>query len=158
MPKKYIWGNKVPDWDMMRSQEGSLLKNLDKPIIAGSFMIIIFVISIFAGGNLIYLGKDIVGRGNWVRDTFSGAYQVCGFLILIFGMALLLGAICAIKQVYWPIAFGASILGIFTIGPYYLGSILSIVALILLVISRGKFRQTGRSSAKGPPTARSRGI
>jgi len=94
-------------------------------MIAGILMIIVFLMAIIGAGDLIYL-------------------------ILIFGVILLFGALCAIKLVYWPVAVIASVLGMFlgtfAIGPYYLASILSLAAFLLLIMSGGKFTPVSKSS------------
>jgi uncharacterized membrane protein len=45
-----------------------------------------------------------------------------------------------VKRKAWGLAIVGGILGIFTIGPLFLGSIISIVGLILVAISRKDFQ------------------
>jgi len=108
----------------MRSQERGSLKNIGKHVIAGILMIIVFVmtfIDLFNSGSILYV-------------------------FLIFGAVTLVGAIFAIKRVFWPVALIGSIIGIFTFGPYYSRSILSIVALLFLIKSGDKFIPVSKSS------------
>ncbi len=147
---------KLSNDERMNSQKRDPLKNIEKPLVAGIMMIIVFVIALIAGGSIFYLGEDIVGGADeWMPDEHS-PIGVCGVFMLIFGTSLLIGAVCAIKRVYWGVALAGSLLGIFTIGPYYLGSILSTVAFLLLVMSKDVFNTRGRSDSFGPPTAKNR--
>jgi|GEM_PF-3047181 len=142
--------------ERMNSRKRDLVKNIDKPLVAGVLMLIVFAIALTAGVSIFYLGEDIAGGVEELTRDPDGPVGVCGIFMLIFGAGLLIGGICAIKKVYWGIALLASILGIFTIGPYYLGSILSIAALLLLMLSRDEFTRKGRSFSFSPGTAKNR--
>ncbi len=140
----------------MNSQRRASIHNIDKSFIAGILMIIVFLIALGSSGSIFFMGEDMVGGlDEWFRDDF-GALQACGILLLVFGIISLIGSVCAIKHVSWPMALIASILGIFTIGPYYLGSILSVAALLLIIMSKDEFRIGGRSDSFAPPTAKNR--
>jgi len=108
----------------MKSQKGGSLKNIDKPVIAGILLVIVFVMGLI----------DLIDAGSLI------------YLFLIFGGVLLVGAIFAMKHVFWPVALIGSIIGIFTIGPYYSRSILSLAAFLLLIMSGGKFTPVSKSS------------
>jgi len=116
------------------------------PFIAGVLMIIVLLIAFISGGSIFYHGEDVIGD----VDASFDDNQVCGILLFIFGGILLVGSICAFKRVYWGVTLIASLIGILTIGPYYLGSILSVLALILLYLSRDKFGFRGKSSSYSP--------
>jgi hypothetical protein len=64
---------------------------------------------------------------------------VCGIIGSIMSIIALAGGIVALRRRGWGLAIVGSILGLFTIGPYFLASILALIGLILLVISRKAF-------------------
>ena len=63
----------------------------------------------------------------------------CTSILLIFSVICLIGVLSAWKRTYSDVAIIASIIGIFTIGFFFIGTILSIIALILLYLSRDEF-------------------
>jgi hypothetical protein len=64
---------------------------------------------------------------------------VCGIIGSIMSIIALAGGIVALRRRGWGLAMVGSILGLFTIGPYFLASVLAFIGLILLVISRKDF-------------------
>ncbi|MEE8564982.1 MAG: hypothetical protein V3S79_01205, partial [Candidatus Thermoplasmatota archaeon] len=51
-----------------------------------------------------------------------------------------LGGIISIKRKMWGFTIVMSIIGLFTIGPFLLSSILSLIALILIALSKKEFQ------------------
>lgn len=115
-----------------------------KPLIAGILMIIAFIMAVISSGILLVDPTPPPGY----PPTSEGALIVCGSLVMIFGFVLLGGAICAIKRIKWGFALGASIVGIFSLGFLGLGSLLSLISVILIAISKDEF---GKKSQKIPP-------
>lgn len=66
-------------------------------------------------------------------------FNICGAVYLVIGGVVLIGAICAFKRIYRKVAIGASVLGIFSLGPFFMGSILSVIALVLVLMAREEF-------------------
>ena len=99
-----------------------------------------------AGILLIIAGID--GLINWIAAAvvlssfpiFGSEFALlCGALGTIFGIFAIIGGIMAIQRKVWALALIGSILGLFTVGFIFEASILSLVALILIAISKDEF-------------------
>lgn len=133
------------------------------PLVAGGFMIIAFILTIVTASGFFFLDTSMIDiqEEQIGQEIDPGLIQTvtnaCGLLILIFGVFLLMGGIFAIKRTHWGISLIGAILGIFSIGPLFLASMFSIIALILLVLSRDEFKGQGEeptsmeSTAEGQP-------
>ena len=60
-------------------------------------------------------------------------------VFIVFSLVALAGGICSFQRKFFPVALLGSLCGLFTIGPLFFGSILSLVALVLIIISRYEF-------------------
>jgi len=103
-------------------------------LIAGIISLIfwIFVVIGFAAIGAMSAVVPIAG--------FAGAIMiVCGVVEIIFSIIALLGGVMAIQRKMWGLALAGSILGLFTFG-YFITSILSLVALILIALSKSEFQ------------------
>lgn len=71
----------------------------------------------------------------------------CSIILLIFSVIALLGAVASLKRQHFDVAVVGSILGIFSFGFFMIGSILSIIALIIILRSKEEFEdgQKGKS-------------
>ena len=67
-------------------------------------------------------------------------FLVCGIIGSILSIIALAGGIVALRRKGWGLAMIGSVLGLFTIGPYFLASILALIGLILLIVSRKEFQ------------------
>ncbi|MEW6069317.1 MAG: hypothetical protein AB1485_01745 [Candidatus Thermoplasmatota archaeon] len=67
-------------------------------------------------------------------------YILCPIIIVIFSILAILGGVCSLQKRSFGLAITGSVLGIFTWG-FYIGSILSIIALIFIAISKDAFRK-----------------
>ena len=65
--------------------------------------------------------------------------MICGVIGLIFAIFALIGGIVAFQKKYWGVALAGSILGLLSLGWFFLGSIFSLIALVLIAISRNEF-------------------
>ena len=122
-----------------------------KPVIAGVLLIVVAVMGlivamVFMGAVDIGLGmldsyvvEDPTGTATGMVDMIQGILMVCGVIFMIFGLLALLGGLMPVLRKSWGLAMMGAIFGIFTLGPYALGSILSIVALILIIMSKDEF-------------------
>lgn len=120
-----------------------------KPTIAGVLMIIAFLLAVYNAASFFFLDVDIGNIEEQVgeqvsQDLVNNVLNACGVITLIFGFFLLVGGIFAIKKVHWGVALIGSILGIFSIGPMFIGSVLSIAALILLFMAKDEFEGKGK--------------
>ncbi len=135
----------------MRAGEGASEEKSKKPMIAGILMITAFILALVTAGNMFFLDTSALnleeGMGGQVdqidQSLIENIINICGALILIFGVFLLVGGIFAIKRIHWGFTLAASIIGIFSIGFQFVGSILSVIALILVFISKDEFKGKG---------------
>ena len=70
---------------------------------------------------------------------FETILLVCGLIGITFSAFALLGGIMAIQRKMWGLALVGSILGLFIIGPVFISSLLSLIALILIAITHREF-------------------
>jgi hypothetical protein len=117
------------------------VKQSPLPLVAGILLIIV-AIQAFAVGGILVAGAEIVGSA---LGSMPGAEEaktllmICGAIFIVFGIMVIIGGVSAITRKSFALALIGSILGIFTVGYYFTGSILSIVALILIAISKDEF-------------------
>lgn len=120
-----------------------------KPTIAGVLMIIAFLLAVYNAASFFFLDVSVGNIEEQVgeqvsQDLVNTVINACGVITLVFGFFLLLGGYFAIKKAHWGIALLGSILGIFSIGPLFIGSVLSIGALVLLLMSKEEFKGKGK--------------
>ena len=101
--------------------------------------------TIFVLPGKIYLTskfKMVEGEGiekeKDIQSTIIKAVPIIATTILIISFLPLIGAIFCFMKKYFIVALISSIFGIFSIG-FFIGSILSIVALIIILLSREEF-------------------
>ena len=109
-----------------------------KPVLAGVFLIIAALMAFYTGGVLVASESMFEGIP-MVGDTMSDMLTICGAIFIIFGLLALLGGVFSIMRKKWGIALLGAIIGLFTLGTFGLGSLLSLIALILIAISKSEF-------------------
>jgi hypothetical protein len=73
-------------------------------------------------------------------EQLQSILLTCGIIGCILSIFTLAGGIVALKRKAWGLAIVGAILGLFTIGPVFLSSGISLVGLILLMISKKDFQ------------------
>lgn len=68
--------------------------------------------------------------------------QTCAVIGIILSVFPLLGGILSIQKKLWGGALSCSIIGLFTVGPLFLSSILALISLILLILAKDQFGQS----------------
>jgi len=66
--------------------------------------------------------------------------NTCAVIECVISIFPILGGILAIKKKLWGISLVGSIIGLFTLGIIFTSSILSLISLILLIISKKEFQ------------------
>jgi len=107
-----------------------------KPVVAGILMIIGFI-SVLVSSLGALVGDPPLPPG--APAAAEEIYVICILTTLIFGFTLLVGAICAIKRTHWTSAIVASIIGVFSIGFIFTSSLLSLISVVLIAISKDEF-------------------
>jgi len=102
--------------------------------------------NLFAGEKIkqdFYLNK-----GSGVEETEEAgllnllvkSWYICSILIIIFAILALLGAIACFLRKYLIVAILGSIFGLFTFGIIFIGPVCSLIALIIILLSREEFK------------------
>lgn len=65
---------------------------------------------------------------------------LCGTIFSIVAIFPILGGILSLKRKLWGVSIACSVIGLFSMGILFMSSILSFIALILLIISRQEFQ------------------
>ncbi len=95
----------------------------------------ILVTPFFTSSNDITMNKsDKTEEENIPFDTTG-----CSLIILIFSVFALIGTISCINRKNFDVAIAGSLLGMFSIGFFMIGAILSIVAFAVIMMSRDEF-------------------
>jgi len=77
---------------------------------------------------------------NITYEQLLGLLQTCAIIGIIISVFPILAGLLAIQKKLYYIAIAGSIIGLFSIGIMFLSSILSLIGLILLIISRQNFQ------------------
>ncbi|HDQ15735.1 MAG TPA: hypothetical protein ENN45_01600 [Bacteroidetes bacterium] len=79
-------------------------------------------------------------EGSGIADTNKFDTLGCSFIIVIFSIFALIGIFACLKRNNLDVAVAGSIIGIFSFGFLFIGSILSIIAFVIIMKSRDEFR------------------
>ncbi|MDH7508198.1 MAG: zinc ribbon domain-containing protein [Methanomassiliicoccales archaeon] len=115
-----------------------------KPVVGGALIIISGLIGIVMGLILAALSGEIEEMlqdmyGPDVISAVEGALVACGVIWFIIGLIALVGGVFAIRRKKWGFAIVGGVLALLTVGPWFIGSILGLVGLILIAMSRNEF-------------------
>jgi len=116
-----------------------------RPLVAGILLIGAGLLGLFTWTSALALDSSML-QGVLPPDApitieqLQSILVTCGIIGCILSIFAITGGIVAVKRKAWGLAIVGGILGIFTIGPLFLGSIISVVGLILVAISRKDFQ------------------
>jgi len=119
-----------------------------KPTIAGIMMMIsasmgivlsILILSGFWDIQSMLEISQSVGDVQGQENLFSTILNVCSVVLLCIGAVEFIGGFYAIKRKNWVVALIGALAGIFIIGFFFLSSILSVIALIMILIAKDEF-------------------
>ena len=108
-----------------------------------------------AAGVLLIIG-GLTSAGFWVffmiaaptlLQTVSGVdpeqvrsvLVVCGAIAIVLSVLMMIGGVFAFQRKMWAFALISSILGLFTVGFLFMGSLFALISLILIATSRREF-------------------
>jgi hypothetical protein len=115
------------------------------PLIAGIFLIIAGLLGILTWSSALALDTSMIENvlppdTPITVDQLQSFLTTCGIIGCILSVFSLAGGIVAVRRKAWGLAVVGGILGLVTIGPFLLGSIIALIGLILVVISRKEFQ------------------
>jgi hypothetical protein len=132
-------GSSFPDQAQQQSNPSMM------PMLAGILLIIAGLLGLLTWAAALAVDTSMIqsflpANSPITADQLRSFLMVCGIIGSILSIVALAGGIVALRRRGWGLAIVGSILGLFTVGPYLLASILALVGLILLVISRKEFQ------------------
>jgi hypothetical protein len=115
------------------------------PLIAGIFLIIAGLLGLFTWSSALALDSSMLqsvlpADSPISVEQLQSILTTCGIIGCILSIVTLAGGIVSVKRKAWGLAVVGGILGLFTIGPVLLGSIISLIGLIIVIISRKDFQ------------------
>jgi hypothetical protein len=115
------------------------------PLVAGILLIGAGLLGLFTWTSALALDSSMLqsvlpADAPITIEQLQSILVTCGIIGCILSVFALVGGIVAVKRKSWGLAIVGGILGIFTIGPIFLGSIISLVGLILVAVSRKEFQ------------------
>jgi hypothetical protein len=116
-----------------------------KPLIAGILLIIAGLLGLFTWSSALAMDSSIIQNvlpadSPITVEQLQSFLTTCGIIGAVLSIFTLAGGIVTIKRKAWGLAVIGGVLGLFTIGPMLLGSVLSLIGLILVAISRKDFQ------------------
>jgi len=113
-------------------------------IIAGTLALISFVQVLFVDVNTIESVMDFAqiqtSDVNLTSAQVKEFMNTCAIVGCIISVLTLLGGILSYRKKLWGMALSCSIIGLFSLGPMFVSSILSFIALILIAFSKQEFQ------------------
>jgi hypothetical protein len=109
-----------------------------KPVLAGIFLIIAALLAFYSGAVLL-TAETIADDIPLMGDTLSDLLTICGAIFIIFGLLALLGGVFSMMRKKWGLALVGSIFALLSFGMGGIGSLLGLIALILVAISKSEF-------------------
>ena len=120
-----------------------------KPTIAGILLILGGILGLFTWISAYSFDYSMIDPSLFQQEgleigieQLQSFIQICATIGIVLSIFPILGGILALKRKIWAFVLLGSILGLFTIGPVLISSVLSLIALILLVLSRKEFEQS----------------
>ncbi len=104
------------------------------PIAGGALLIVAGILGLIQWGVVVAYGSAAAT----IIPGLGAIIVICGAIGIIFSLIALIGGVFAIQRKMWGLALAGGILGLFSLG-YVIGSILALVGLILVAISRKEF-------------------
>jgi hypothetical protein len=106
-------------------------------MMAGMFLLVSFFM-----GVLILIGA-IFAMGVTTMFDPSGytttVAAICAIIYLLISIVVLFGAFMCFSGKSWGVALAAGVLALFTLGPFFIGSICGLIGLVLVAVSREEF-------------------
>ena len=125
-------------------------KSTSKPLVAGILLIIAGIISILYWVMIIVSADFFISMmdisqlqqmdPSITAESIKNTLVLCGTVLVVISVFPILGGILSLKKKSWGLVVAFSIFGLFTLGMMFISTILSFVAMILLIMSRKEFQ------------------
>jgi len=140
-------GNKMSDPNIGQDSFKQSSNKSSMPMIAGILLIIAGVLALLSWVSVIMIDVSIIDTSmlqeidpTITPERVKDLLVTCGIIGCILAISPILGGIVALKRKLWGMALAGGILGLFTIGPLFMSSVLALIGLILIVLSRKEFQ------------------
>ena len=138
--------NDYPESPLKQEQPMQSTHPSSLPIIGGILLIIAGLSGLFIWTSALALDPSMIQNvlpadSPITADQLQSILFTCGIIGCILSIFALTGGIVALKRKAWGLALLGGILGLFTIGPFFLGSILALIGLILIALSKKDFNK-----------------
>jgi hypothetical protein len=115
------------------------------PMIAGLLLILAGMLGLFTWASALALDPSMIQAilppdSPITAEQLQSVLLLCGAIGCVCSFLTLAGGIVTLKRKAWGLAIIGSVLGLFTIGPIFIGSILSLIGLILVALSKKEFQ------------------
>jgi hypothetical protein len=115
------------------------------PLVAGILLIGAGLLGLFTWTSALALDSSMLQSvlppdAPITIEQLQSILVTCGIIGCILSILALTGGIVAVKRKAWGLAIVGGMLGLFTIGPFFVGSVMSLIGLILVAISRKDFQ------------------
>ena len=119
------------------------------PIIAGVLLLIAGVLALISFIQVLTINVNTLGSVvdisqletlNVTPEQLKDFLHTCAIIGCIISVFTILGGILSFRKKLWGMALACSIIGLFTFGPMLISSILCLIALILIAISKQEFQ------------------
>ncbi len=124
------------------------LPQTSKPLIAGILLIIAGLLAIITWVSALTIDLTMLDPSLFQTNNMTitpaqleSFVQICATIGIILSIFPLLGGILSIQRKLWGGAVACSIIAIFTVGPVFLSSIMGIIAVILVFLSKDEFKK-----------------
>lgn len=112
-------------------------------VVGGVLILVAGVIGLAMGGILLAIdvdqladyGLDVAG----VTDILEDILTVCGIILIVLGLIAAVGGFFGVMRKHWGLVILGGVIGLFIISPYLIASLLSLIGLILVAISKKDF-------------------
>ncbi|MBU0624399.1 MAG: hypothetical protein KJ672_06085 [Candidatus Thermoplasmatota archaeon] len=113
-------------------------------IVGGIMVLVVGIMGLAMGG--LFFAIDIsdldtygIGSISGFEDTIQNILYVCGAIFVILGLIAVVGGFFGVRRKHWGLAILGGVLGLFIITPYFVGSLVALVGIVLLAVSRKDF-------------------
>ena len=138
--------SKELDWEEYGEPRKTVLSCIkprsNKPLIAIVLLVCVFLIGILAAvfsNVFIQTISNTISFTGLIKDNTSFDSLILIRIIVIFSVFALIAIFACIKRKNFILAIASSFIAIFSFGFFFIGSILSIIAFVIIYLSRDEF-------------------
>jgi len=133
---EFVW---IEHGEPRKTILSSIKPRTNRPMIAAILLTCVFIIGITTAVFIDFLIPIMSYVGSFMdflKDNLNIGYPI---IIVIFSVFALPAVFACIKRKHFNLAFFSSFITIFSFGFFFIGSILSIIAFVLIFVSRDEF-------------------